>query len=227
MVTTPAQIIWPLTPFFDKLREIDTTQIPKDSKRWLLISASFHAFNAEIQSFFGMILLIKARIDKNVKNAIKDPYPFQYVSPLNVDFLSYIIFCKILMDKIAQLFCKVTYGGSKPSCVRFEEWRKKISKYKGKEIEEIKTLVEKATWFKDFKDLRDDYAVHHGWLISHLGRNGDEISIYINTYQKKDQIMFTNTNVEKIHNDIVSFLEELNRILCENFNQIPFEMKLI
>lgn len=227
MVTVPAQPAWPLTPFFNKLREMDTTQITKDSKRWFLISADFHAFNAEIQSFFSMIRLIKTRIDENIKGAIKDPYPFQYVGPINVDFFSYIIFCKIHMDKIARLLCKVSFGGSKPSCTRFEDWRKKIGKYKGKEIEKIKTIIEKTTWFKDFKDLRDDYAVHHGWIISHLGRTGDEISIDVNTYQKKVPIRITGTDIEKIHNNIVKFLEELNCVLCDNFNQIPFEMKLI
>jgi uncharacterized SAM-dependent methyltransferase len=63
-------------------------------------------------------------------------------------------------------------------------------------------------------------------VISHLGRNGDEISIEVNTYQKKDPIRITYTDIEKIHDNIVSFLEELNRVLCNNFEQIPFEMKL-
>ncbi len=226
MMTLPVKPSWPLAPFHDKLREMDSTKIKKDSIRWFLISADFHAFNAEMLSFFDMIRLIKARIDENVRGAIKDPYPFQYIGPINVDFFSYIIFCRILMDKIARLLCKTSSGGHKPSCVRFEDWRKKIGKYEGKGIEKIKTVIENATWFKDFKDLRDDYAVHHGWVISHLGRNGDEISIEVNTYQKKDPIRITYTDIEKIHDNIVSFLEELNRVLCNNFEQIPFEMKL-
>ena len=88
-VIFPAQPSWPLSPFIIKLREIDTAQIRKDSPRWLLISADFHAFNAEIQSFFGMIRLIKSRIDENIKNALKHPYPFQYIGPINVDFFSF------------------------------------------------------------------------------------------------------------------------------------------
>jgi len=227
MVTFPAQPSWPLNPFFNKIREMDTTQITKDSIRWFLISADFHAFNAEIQSFFGMIRLIKARIDENIKVVRKDPYPFQYIGPINVDFFSFIIFYRILMDKIARLLNKVTSGGHKPSGVSFEDWRKQIGKYEGPEIEKIKTVIENATWFKDFKDLRDDYAVHHGWIISHLGRIGDEISIDINTYQKKNPIRITYADIEKIHNDVVCFLKELNQVLCDNFNQIPFEMKLI
>ena len=94
MVTFPAQPSWPLNPFFNKIREMDTTQITKDSIRWFLISADFHAFNAEIQSFFGMIRLIKARIDENIKVVRKDPYPFQYIGPINVDFFSFIIFAR-------------------------------------------------------------------------------------------------------------------------------------
>ena len=138
MITFPAQPSWPLALFYNKLREIDTAQITKDSPRWFLISADFHAFNAEIQSFWNMIRLIKARIDESVKGAKKDPYPFRYIGPINVDFFSYIIFYKILMDKIARLLYKVTSGGHKPSCVRFEDWRKNIGKYEGREVEKIK-----------------------------------------------------------------------------------------
>ena len=161
---------------------------------------------------------------KNLKDIEDRGFPSGIVQT-NVDSVSLLLFGRILMDKIARLLHDVLRGNKIPSCNRFQDWRKKIKKFEGEGISELKKLVLKANWFEDLKNLRDDYVVHHGFSESSLGTHGNDIGIHLHSYRKRCKDVFVNVEkISELFQEIWLFMSSLNSFLCSSLDLLPIEI---
>lgn len=229
---------WPLGPFEDKLSKLDPQKL-KGSKRYKLVLMGFRALLWDILNFLRYIGFIIKRLNDNFLKCLNpDLTPkrgiefartggFGNIWAINVDLISFIFFSRILMDKISRLLFNIVDGGNKPSSKSFQDWRKKIGKYDGEGLGELRKIIENADWFDELKTLRDDYIVHHGFQLAHIAVSENQLGMDLRSSSKEKEVFYTIESIQKLSQKMYEFLEDLNKFLCDNFDLLPIRITKI
>ena len=225
---------WPLQPFMEKLDELKPQEL-KGTKRYVLVLMEFRVLISDILSFFRYIGAILKRLNDNTLKCLEPDltpkrgkeFPFGVISLMNIDLISFVLFARILMDKISPLLSKIVVGGDKPSKNRFNDWRKKIDKYEGNGLEELKKIICNANWFDELKNLRDDYVVHHGLFFHNIVFADSKLGFQLRSQLKKEEVFLSIEKVKEVSQNIFQFLEELNKFLCDKIDLLPIEINKI
>lgn len=218
----------PMGPFLDKLRTMKPDEV-LDTKRYRLVLMKFHVKIWDIISYGNKIGWILKRLDEDVKLILDSrkkgalDITFGTLPYASIDIDSFLIFSRILMDKIARILYDIIDCRKKPSETSFHEWRKSIDKYEGEHFEGFRQLLNNADWFTDLKDLRDDYVTHSGISIGGVILDGT-ISFQLVTKLKGKQKIISLDEIITLSEQLYSFLQDFNRILCAHFNILPIKV---
>jgi len=220
----------PLGQFLSRLDEL-RPQALKETKREVLVLTRFRVCIWEITAFSRYLGWILERLSDDFSKFLEpDLTPshgktvefWATIYPVNLDFISFILFARILMDKISSLLHMIVVGEDKPSEISFYDWRKRVGDYEGEGLEELKKIINDADWFDELKDVRDDYIVHHGMLLSpSIGIVGEQIELRFYSHTRKRDVAFTIKKIQKLSDDIHQFLEDLTGFLCDNLDLLP------
>jgi len=228
--TVLKDILWsghfPLADFRKKIVDLKPGQV--EGRRRVLIKPIFKLHLESVISLYTWIGFILKRMDIILSKSLEEEFPSQ-IHYLNIDIMSFIVFCHIMMDKIARLFDYLLWGQSKPKTRDFRRFKDDISNYTGNKLEDLKKIIEKISWYKEFDDVRDDPIVHKGYHQSALQRMGKRIGIilgHINGNGKYHENFYSDIEIKKLSINILKFLADINNFLCENFDFIPLEVKL-
>jgi hypothetical protein len=161
--------------FFKELRKSSRVKISKSRLK------SLYLYNADLRSIFVDMALIVSRInvDGSCINRMEELYDFanyrkwtdseaeeiEELQPavdfFNLDVKSLLIFILIFMDKLAGfLSLLIDKKEKKLRAGSFFHFKKDLMKLRG--VQDIKQIItENTKWFKEVKDLRDDFVEHH------------------------------------------------------------------
>lgn len=145
---------------------------------------------------------------------------FYVLSLVNLDFTSFILLTRILMDKVARLLYNISKG-DRPSIKRFVDWKKKILKDEVIVPPNLKKLIVNTPWFDELKDVRDDYVVHDGYTAYGV-KNWN--TLILRSITDGTEIHYDTTKIQKLCDDIPNFLDNLNNFLCDYFEILPVEI---
>lgn len=130
----------PLGIYLDKLDAMKTAKA-LNTRREKFVKNKFHAEIWDIISYGNKIAWILKRFDDELqilsnsnKKGMRD-YPFGTMQYINIDLDSFIIFSRILMDKIARIFRDIIAGGKNLSGTSFFAWYKNVGSYQGENFE--------------------------------------------------------------------------------------------
>lgn len=220
---------FPLSPFQEKLDSLIPEEL-EGTDRYELVLMRFRMLIGDLLVMYRLIGQIIRRLDRDFINLQKKDYTpksepeddmFYVLSLINLDFISYLLFSRILMDKVARLLYSVTKG-ERPSINRFVDWKKKISKEQRIVPSELKELIINTPWFDELKDVRDDYVVHNGYALHGIS-NWD--TIILRSITNNSEIKYDITRIQNMCDDISGFLEKLNNYLCVNFEKLPIKIE--
>jgi hypothetical protein len=217
----------PLAAFLEKLQTVKPREV-SNTKRHKFVLTKFHVEVWDIISYGHKIAWILKRLDDDVKIILAShkkgipSYPFGTLQYTSIDLDSFLLFSRILMDKIARILRDIIDDGKGLSGTSFFCWRKNVDKHQGDNFEEFKQLIKKADWFKDLKDLRDDYVAHSGISIGGviLDRN---ISFQLISKNGKQQIVSLDKMI-LLSDQLYNFIQDFNELLCKYFNVLPIKV---
>lgn len=220
----------PLGAFSEKLQTMKPKEV-SNTKRHKFVLMPFHVKVWDIISYGHKIAWILKRLDDDVKIILdshkKDipDYPFGTLQYTSIDLDSFLLFGRILMDKIARILRDIIDGGKGLSGTSFFTWRENVDKYQGDNFDEFKQIIERAVWFKVLKDLRDDYVTHSGISLGGviLDRN---ISFQLISRNGKQQIVSLD-EIISLSDHLYNFIQDFNELLCKYFNVLPIKVTSI
>lgn len=238
------RIIWepinwktfPLGSFHSLLRKLDSKEIESDHR--ILVLMKFHISLWNVNFAYSYITSIIMRLNEALGKIFKEseiPHFLRVpIGLLNLDFISLIIFCSILMDRIAFFLSHLLKGEKKPKKRSYFKFKNDISKFDGdKSFRELTRIINKTTWFKNLHDLRNDYVVHHGQLFHQIGfkpstiknewKTVPEFQLFSRIKDKRDAY-YSIENINVLCENILCFLEKLNEFLCENIDLLPIKI---
>lgn len=231
----------PINPFYKVMEKLDPEKV-KGTDRWQYVTAGFHGLFWDIATMFTLIGHIMRRLNRDSLNLIKehermerlragerlkwepsDPEdePFNVLSLAKIDFSSLIIFFGILLEKVARLLRSISKG-DRPSSISFTDWRKNIIDGKYLVPSDLEELMRNATWYDEYYILRNRYTIHYGFSIGSIinYRTFQLISHY------EDQKMYDLIDIQTLCDDVYQFFIDLNKFLCENFDEFPIKIIL-
>jgi len=153
----------------------------------------------------------------------------EYIAYFHIDIKTLYIWFMIFMDKLPKfLILLFKRMESMPETRDYDHFYKSLKNYKGKEIEELYIILNAYyIWFKEIKDIRDDYTIHHPRISMHFltsSKSKEYISGSIGTV-RKDQpqsIPISNEKIDAQLQVFLGFIRSLNDFLCKNVEKIPF-----
>lgn len=214
-------------------------------------------YNKDLRHIFHDIALIVSRINQDGAgiNRMEELYSIansrrwtdseeeemenldRVVSFFLLDIRSLLIFIVVFMDKLARFLSLIIDKKGKNLKNRsFKSFKADLGKLTGKEIEEFGRLISNNTkWFKEVKDWRDDFVVHHpGASGAMISRNGKPYAA-LTTRKKisgesKYIIMDSQAmdipieELDKILLQLKKLLKVLHEYLCTHINILPIEV---
>lgn len=219
---------WPLRPFQEKLDSLVPDEL-EGTERYEFVLMRFRSLVWDLLIMYRMIGQVIRRLNRdfiNLRNNDHTPKRepeddlFYVLTLVNLDFTSFILLTRILMDKVARLLYNISKG-DRPSIKRFVDWKRKISKDEVLVPTKLKELIVNTPWFDELKDVRDDYVVHDGYTA--LGvQNWD--TLVLRSITDSTEIYYNHEKIQKLCDDILDFLKNLNNYLCDNFEILPVEI---
>ena len=156
------------------------------------------------------------------------------VNYFNLDVRTLLVNLVVFMDSMARFLSWTIKSKKQVKSKSFVEFRKDIVKYKGKEVQKIRQLLdEKTHWFNEIKNLRDDFIIHHAAARSGLEILDGETHVPLTTskggYPKQHITLGAVTKnipmkeIDAVLSDLKNMLKNLNNFLCERINQLPIK----
>ncbi len=231
---------FPLNPFLKKLDELKSAE----GKRRILILTKFRISLNTILITYTMIKYIIQRIDIDLSNDLDflkkldlvgqgvevtaDELPPSNSHLTHIDITSFIIFLNILMDDVTHFlqFLLRPIDEQTPQTKDFHKLKKTVSNFEGQKLEELSRIIQNTEWYEELKELRDKHIIHKGEKNSGIGRNGNNIGIYLRYRQKRKitEKYISNLEIDKYCENTNNFLKDLNEFLCKNFDYLPIEV---
>ena len=160
------------------------------------------------------------------------------VAYLNLDVRTLLVNITVFMDALSKFLSWTIKTDNQLSSKSFAHFKKDLEKYEGKEVQKIKhILIQKTQWFKEIKDLRDSFILHHAAARSGLEILDGETYIPLTTskggfpegriFNNAVAKTFKMKNLDGLLSDVKSLLKYLNSFLSGQIDKIPFEAKKI
>lgn len=220
----------PLSPFIEKLDTLDPEKV-KGTNRWKYVTPIYRFLVWDIITMFRWIGQTLRRLNRDFHNVINDDHRpkkepednyFNVLFLVNIDFNTLIGFLGILLEKVARLLYNSTEG-NRPYSIRFSKWRDDMVNGKYLVPNDLEELMRKTLWYSKFEKLRNKYTIHYGYSI---GGIVDNTKIQLLSHNEEDkEILYNIDDMQELCYDVISFFEELNKFLCENFDSLPIKIK--
>lgn len=218
---------WPLRLFWEKLGALDFKDL--ESTRRVLMKTKFRVSYNTILTIYTWIGCILERLDSEMSIWLEPELKNRLrVNPhlINLDIISLILFCSILMESIPRFLGSLLSSRRRPKTGSFANFKKTIKDYEGVGLEELKKVIENTTWFEELKELRDKPIAHRGHHYAQIGTIGERVGIwllYIKNGKLKEKF-YSNLEINELCQKIHHFLEDLNKFLCDNFDLLPIRI---
>jgi cell division protein FtsB len=158
------------------------------------------------------------------------------INYLNLDVRTLLVNVIVFMDSIARFLSWTIKAKTQVKSKSFVKFRKNIAEYKGKEVQQMRRLLdEKTHWFNEIKKLRDNFIIHHAAARSGLEILDGETHVPLTTskggYTRLHITLGSVTRnismkeIDAVLSDLKCLLKNLNNFLCERINQLPIKIE--
>ncbi len=232
---------FPLNPFHEKIYE---KKSPEKEQNLPITPFLRIAFSTVLLSYTLTTRIIE-RIDNDMANFIEFRKIFQLVRSgvsvsynempldsahlMNLDIHSLIIFLDILLDDTSRFLEYLFIESHFLNFGSFLQLKNSLKSYGGERVEELSEIFKRTDWYEELNKLRNKPVVHTGVKGGGVGTEGDQVGIYLRTRTKKNKIseakFMSNVEIDRVCDNVHSFLNELNSFLCQNFESLPLKVR--